>query len=83
MFSCGLELGQRAECMYIRTVCHTSSHVSSGNPAITEPYLAQFRMNGPGNNVHERGFAGAVLSENRVNFAGIELDAHIAERRDS
>jgi hypothetical protein len=40
-------------------------------------------MNGPGNNVHERGFAGAVLSENRVNFAGIELDAHIAERRDS
>ena len=36
--------------------------------------------NRPGNDVHERRFAGTVLSENGVNFAGIELDAHVAQR---
>ena len=54
-----------------------------GNLAIAKPDLAQFRLNGPGNDVHERGFAGAVFAENGVNFAGIELNAHIAERGDA
>ena len=51
-----------------------------GDPAITEPDLAQFRMNGPGNDVHERGFASPVFAEDGVNFAGVELNAYIAER---
>ena len=51
-----------------------------GNLATTEPDLAQFRLNGAGNDVHEGGFAGAILPENRVNLAGIELNAHIAQR---
>ena len=54
-----------------------------GNLAITEPNLAQFRLNGAGNDVHQGGFAGTILPENRVNFAGIELDAHIAQRGDA
>ena len=51
-----------------------------GNPAIAEPDLAQFRMNGSGNDVHESRFASPVFAEDGVNFAGVELNAYIAER---
>ena len=40
-------------------------------------------MNGPGNDVHERRFASPVLAKDGVNFAGVELDAYIAERRNA
>ena len=53
------------------------------DPATAEFDLAQVRLQRAGNDVHQGRLAGAVLAENRVNLALVELDADVFKRADA
>ncbi len=56
-------------------------HVMDGLAAHAHRALAGLQRSG--DDVHQRRLAGAVLAEKRVHFAGIEIDADVAQRRNA
>ena len=59
------------------------ARVGEAHGRAVDPHFAGVGFDDPGQNVHQRRFASAVLAEKRVNLAAAQIEVHATERLDA